>query len=72
MFERDINSPIMKAYLDCMAKYQKTYASKTSIATRYQNFKKNFLKIETHNKDKEAPFEMEINEHSDMTEEEFE
>lgn len=55
-----------------MATFGKSYASHNGeLDQKFSNFKQNFKKIEEHNNDLEAPFAMEINQFSDMTEEEF-
>ncbi len=59
-----------KAFLNFIAKYGKSYNSKSSHFKRFQTFRSNLDKIMRHNKDKPS-FEMGINRFSDMSEEEF-
>eukprot|EP00347_Sterkiella_histriomuscorum_P004836 403358901 len=72
-FEKDQDSPIMKEYVNYLAKHQKTYSSNSfDIKAKYINFKNNFLKILSHNEDDSQSFEMGLNSFSDMSQEEFE
>ena len=63
-------------YFKFVAEYGKQYASKEHMDERFAIFKENYAKIELHNNhvDEEGrspPFEMGVNQFSDMTEEEF-
>ena len=55
------------AYLDFLAKYQKTYSSKDEYSTRFENFKKKYSIVKNHNADPNRTFEMEINMFSDRS-----
>lgn len=53
-----------------LAKYGKTYATKSDIHSRFQIFSANYDRIQEHN-EKEDAYKMGINHFSDMTEDEF-
>ena len=66
----------MSLYLRFVAEFGKQYASKEHMDERYEIFKDNYAKIESHNNsvDEEGrppSFEMGINQFSDLTEDEF-
>ena len=71
-FENDMDTPIMKEYINFLATHQKTYASSLDIKKRYSIFKENFLKIVAHNSNPLSTFEMGVNKYSDQTAVEFE
>lgn len=62
----------MKAYLNFISSYGRQYGSAHETAHRYRVFKQNYQQITTHNAlGKNVPFEMEVNEFADFTEEEI-
>jgi hypothetical protein len=62
----------MKAYIDFVSKYGRNYASVEETHSRYKIFKENFEKITEHNKNEvHLPFNMEVNQFTDLTELEF-
>ena len=62
----------MKAYLNFIAEYGRTYASKKHAEDKYEVFKKNYEQIKEHNRhEKVLPFAMAVNQFADMTPEEF-
>jgi C1A family cysteine protease len=72
LLEEERTSPEMAEFMKFMVQHGKTYASgESEMETRYGHFKDNLKKIQEHNLDEEAGFEMEINQFSDMSEQEF-
>lgn len=69
LFLKSEDPQISKAFISFMAKYGKTYASKTHLHSKFEIFKLNYELISKHNLDNS--FEMGINEFSDLTEHEF-
>jgi cathepsin F len=64
---------IEKEYINFIAKYQKSFGSKSETLSRFQVFKDNYRAIKAHNSLGEAaPFTMEINKFADMSNKEFE
>ena len=62
----------MKAYLNFISTYGRNYGSSNATAYRYRVFKENYQQIMTHNAlGNVVPFEMEVNEFTDFTEEEI-
>ena len=73
MYAQEADTPEMKTYLNFISTYGRTYGSSNATAYRYRVFKKNYLEIMTHNAlGNNVPFEMEVNEYADLTEEEVE
>lgn len=70
LFAEGGNLETEQAFMQFLAQYGKTYASKTHINTRYQNFVNNFKAIREHNS-QGHDYEMGINQFSDLTIEEF-
>lgn len=72
LYMDDMNSTTMKAYIDFLAKYGKTYSDLQSTADRYKHFKHNYEKIQKHNENEDMlPFSMEINAFVDRSVDEF-
>ena len=65
------DSEIEVAFINHIAKYQRSYASKAELPRRFQLFKKNFIKVKTHNTKPNALFEMELNQFADLEEHEY-
>jgi hypothetical protein len=62
MFEVDSNTETMTEYLNFIAKYGRTYATKQDTANRYRVFKENYNIISDHNKkEDDVPFTLEVN-----------
>lgn len=61
----------MNSYIDFLARYQRTYASKLQATKKYEVFKKNYIEMVTHNMG-EAPYKLGINKFSDFSDEELE
>ena len=59
-----------KAFINFLIKYDKAYASKDDINSKFTTFSENYDKIEKHNAEHEY-FKQEINQFADLTEEEF-
>ena len=53
-----------------MAKFGKTYATKSDVNSKYEVFVQNFRQVKEHN-EKSATYQMGINKFSDLTIEEF-
>ena len=53
-----------------MANYGRAYASKEQVSHRYSMFRENYIQVKNHNEG-DNPFQMGINQFSDMNEEEF-
>ena len=49
LFQNVNESDIEKAFIDFIAKYGRSYASKTELPARYEAFKQNYLTIQNHN-----------------------
>jgi Cathepsin propeptide inhibitor domain (I29) len=60
-----------QAFLHFLARYGKTYASKSVVSSRFDIFSRNYDRIQEHNSLSGERFQMGINQFSDMTEEEF-
>jgi hypothetical protein len=58
-------------FINFIAKFGRTYASKDEIAVRFQNFQKTFAMIKEHNAQPNISFEMGINQFADLSEEEM-
>lgn len=58
------------AFMQFLAKYGKTYATKSDLSSRFQIFSENFDRVKEHNNQAEK-FTMGINRFSDMSIEEF-
>ena len=54
------------AFMQFLAKYGKTYASKSDMGSRLKIFLANFDKIKAHNSQEDA-YKMGVNQFSDMT-----
>lgn len=54
------------AFMQFLAKYGKTYASKSDMGSRFEIFSANFDKIKAHNSQEDA-YKMGVNQFSDMT-----
>lgn len=62
MFEKDLESETMDAFVDFILLARRTYKSKEETAARYRIFKENFQMIQKHNINaKDLPFSMAIN-----------
>jgi Cathepsin propeptide inhibitor domain (I29)/Papain family cysteine protease len=62
---------VEQAFIHFIAKYGKTYASKTELPRRFEIFQANYLLIQAHNARPEALYTMEVNKFADMSDEEF-
>lgn len=62
---------IMDAYMEFIAVYGRSYASRDEIDQRYDVFEQNYLEIIEHNSIPNVPFEMEVNQFADVSEAEF-
>ncbi len=58
------------AFMQFLASYGKTYASKSHLSSRYKTFVANFNAIKEHNA-KKLDYEMGVNQFSDLTVDEF-
>jgi len=73
LYESESETEAMKAYMNFLATYGRQYASMDETANRYRIFKDNYDNIMKHNALGDlVPFTREINQFSDMTNEEFE
>jgi hypothetical protein len=65
---------IEKEYINFLARFQKSYASKTETLHRFQVFKDNYRVIKAHNSLGEGftSFTMEVNKFADLSDREFE
>lgn len=62
----------MRAYVQFIAEYGRSYATKDHANERYAVFKKNYELIKVHNKHEQAmPYDMGVNQFADMSAEEF-
>ena len=62
----------MVAYVNFLAEYGRSYASKKHVNDKYEVFRKNYAQIKEHNKNvKSTPFVMSVNQFADMTPQEF-
>ena len=71
LFGPSIASEKQQAFLDFIMRFGKTYATKSDMDSRFSVFSVNFDKVADHNAQQKG-FSMEINEFSDLTQEEFE
>lgn len=73
MFEKDVDSHIMKAYVNFIAEQGRTYADKRETARRYRIFKDNYEKTDKHRvHEQHLPYSVSAtNKFADMTAEEF-
>jgi hypothetical protein len=55
------NKEIEEAFIQYIAKYGKTYASKQEVTKRYSNFAKWYLLVQEHNQSEDKTYEMELN-----------
>lgn len=63
----------MKEYLTFLSRYQKVYSGhQETVINKYQVFRENFQKMEEHNAIEDVPYQMGINQFSDLTDEEAE
>lgn len=67
---------IKDAYFKFVALYGKSYATMDQMQDRYDAFRDNYIKIESHNTSvdesgRSPPFRLGVNQFSDMTEKEF-
>lgn len=73
IFNDDTNSEVMKAYVNFIAEYGKTYVDRTETARKYRNFKNNYQvlqKFKTH--ENHMPFKITLNnQYADLSGEEF-
>jgi len=65
----DSEQAIQQAFIDFLARYGRSYASKSEAGTRYQAFRENYLAIQKH--EARIGYTLGVNQFSDMTEEEF-
>jgi len=65
----DSEKAIQQAFIDFLARYGRSYASKSEAGTRYQAFRENYLAIQKH--EGRTGYTLGVNQFSDMTEEEF-
>ena len=59
------------AYLNFLAKYQRSYTSKIDYSTRFENFKKTYSLVNTHNANPDRTYDMGINQFADLDESEY-
>ena len=59
------------AFMQFLARYGKTYATKSDVNSRFDVFSRNYDLIKSHN-EQNTHFQMEVNKFTDMTPEEFE
>ena len=72
LFENDLETPSMQAFVNFMAEHLRTYSSRQETAYRYRVFKSNYEMVTKHNLHaKHLPFTMAVNKYADMTKEEF-
>ena len=57
---------IERAFIDHIARYGKTFATKEEVSTRFQLFKSRYLMVQEHNQRPEATFKMALNEGADV------
>jgi hypothetical protein len=55
------NKEIEGAFVQYIAKYGKTYASKEEVTNRFDNFARSYKIIQKHNQGSQRSFEMELN-----------
>jgi len=55
------NKEIEEAFVQYIAKYGKTYASKEEVTKRFDNFARSYEIIQKHNQGSQRSFEMELN-----------
>lgn len=60
------NKEIEEAFVQYIAKYGKTYASKEEVTKRFDNFARSYKIIQNHNHGSERSFQMELNQFADM------
>lgn len=73
MFDGDTNSEVMKAYVNFIAEYGRTYADRAETARRYRNFKSNYETVQKSKQhEKHMPLQITINnQFADLSGEEF-
>lgn len=68
----ETDAEVMKAYVQFISEYGRSYASKKHASQKYETFKRNYLHIKDHNKHESVlPFVMGVNQFTDLTAEEF-
>lgn len=60
------NKEIEEAFVQYIAKYGKTYASKEEVTKRFGNFARSYKIIQNYNHGNERSFQMELNQFADM------
>lgn len=65
------DSEVEQAFVQFIAKYGRSYASKSEIPKRFKVFAKNYAMVKAHNSKPDALYTMEMNRFSDMTDEDF-
>jgi hypothetical protein len=55
------NKEIEEAFVQYIAKYGKTYASKEEVTKRFDNFARSYKIIQKHNQGSQRSFQMELN-----------
>lgn len=60
------NKEIEEAFVQYIAKYGKTYATKAEVTRRYENFARSYKMIEKHSKEEGSTFKMALNQFADM------
>lgn len=62
---------IMRAYVQFIAEYGRSYATKEHASEKYEVFKRNYQTIKVYNKEQRFPFTLGVNQFADITPEEF-
>ena len=56
---------VENAFINFIAKYQRSYSSKAEYPTRFENFKRAYYKIKEHNSNPERTYDLAINSFAD-------
>jgi Cathepsin propeptide inhibitor domain (I29) len=60
------NKEIEEAFIQYIARYGKSYASKEEVSKRFENFARTYKMVQIHNQAEDKSFEMGINQFADM------
>ena len=66
----DVEPEAEYAFIQFMSRFHKSYALKSEMAVRFDNFFRSFKMVQEHNAKEGAGFKMQLNQFSDMTNEE--
>jgi len=60
------NKEIEEAFIQYIARYGKTYASKEEVSRRFNNFARSYNLVQMHNQQEDNSFKLELNQFADM------